>query len=116
MRTILFYRLPGGRCPVEDFLDSLPAQQAKKVVWVLQLVEDIDPVPQQYFKKLSGSDDLWEIRAKAGGEQVRFLCFFDRGAVIVLTHGFIKKTQKIQRREIELATQRKMEYLARKNK
>jgi hypothetical protein len=50
MRTVNFYRLPNGNSPVEEFLDSLTGKQAQKVVWVLQLVEELDFVPRQYFK------------------------------------------------------------------
>ena len=52
MREILFYRTESGSSPVEDFLDSLESKQAQKVAWVLQLIEELDVVPSQYFKKL----------------------------------------------------------------
>jgi hypothetical protein len=53
VREIIFYRTPSGACPVEEFLDSLTGKQAQKVAWVLHLVEELDSVPVQYFKKLS---------------------------------------------------------------
>jgi len=52
MREILFYRTESGLSPVEEFLDSLESKQAQKVAWVLQLIEELDVVPTQYFKKL----------------------------------------------------------------
>ncbi len=58
MRTIEFYRTPAGTCPVEDYLDSLSDQHAQKVAWVLRLVERLDRVPEQYLKKLVGTEDL----------------------------------------------------------
>jgi len=58
MREIRFYRTQSGHCLVEDFLDSLPAKTAQKVVWVLQLIEELDTVPATYLKKLDGTDDL----------------------------------------------------------
>jgi len=54
MRTVNFYRLPNGQSPVELFLDSFTGKQAQKVTWVLQLIEELDIVPVQYFKKLVG--------------------------------------------------------------
>jgi hypothetical protein len=51
VREIRFYRSRSGRSPVEEFLDSLSAKQAQKIVWVLRLVEDLERVPSQYFKK-----------------------------------------------------------------
>jgi len=58
MRTVEFYRLPNGNSPVEEFLDSLTGKQAQKVLWVLRLVEELDVVPRQYFKKLIDSEGL----------------------------------------------------------
>jgi hypothetical protein len=51
MRTVEFYRLPNGNRPIEEFLDSLTGKQAQKVLWVLRLVEELEVVPRQYFKK-----------------------------------------------------------------
>ena len=49
---------------MEEFLDSLSGKQAQKVIWVLRLIEELDSVPSQYLKKLAGTEDLWEIRAR----------------------------------------------------
>ncbi len=49
MREIRFYRTEAGYCPVEKFLDSLSGKQAQKVAWVLQLIEELDFPPAQYF-------------------------------------------------------------------
>lgn len=114
VRTIQFYQTPAGKCPVENFLDSLPDRQAQKVAWVLRLVERCDVVPQQYFKKLVGTEELWEIRAQIGGNRYRFLGFFDGPTLLILTSGFSKKQQKIPVREIELAHQRRTDYLQRR--
>ena len=73
-------------------------------------------VPRQYFKKLEGTDDLWEVRANFGGDAYRLLGFWDAGRLIILTNGFAKKTQKTPAREIEIAEQRKRDYFNRKTK
>ena len=52
MRKIDFFRTGAGDCPVENFLDGLSGKQTQKVVWVMQLVEDLEKVPKQYFKKI----------------------------------------------------------------
>lgn len=49
-------------------------------------------MPTQYFKKLSGYN-LWEARMSLSGRACRFLGFWDKGALIILTHGFMKKSQ-----------------------
>ena len=40
MREIQFYRIAGGDCPVEQFLDRLGPKQAQKIAWVVRLVKE----------------------------------------------------------------------------
>lgn len=114
MREIIFYRMESGRCPVEEFLDSLNSKQAQKVAWVLQLVEDLDVVPIQYFKKLASSEDIWEVRVQVGNNIFRVLGFLDGTDLVILNHAFQKKTQRTPPKEIRTAEKRKHDYLARK--
>ena len=113
MREILFYKTESGECPVDNFLNSLSPTQAQKVTWVMQVVEELDKVPTTYLKKLTNTDDIWEIRVQVGSNIFRFLGFFEKGNFIVLTNGFQKKTQKTPKSEITLSEQRKQDYLAR---
>jgi phage-related protein len=113
-REIIFYRTASHRCPVQEFLDTLSAKQAKKAAWVLGLVEDLETVPGQYFQKMMGTDDLWEIRVKSGSDTFRFLGFFDGAKLVVLSHAFQKKTQKTPQQAIRLAEERKQDYFRRK--
>ena len=103
MRQIVFYRSESGNCPVEEFLDDLSAKQAKKVVWVLSIIEKYKAVSAKYFKKLVNTKDLWEVRVSSGSNIFRLLCFFDGDAVIVLMHAFQKKTQKTPKQAIKIA-------------
>jgi len=114
MRSIHFYRLPNNSSPVEEYLDTLTGKQARKVLWVLRLIEDLEVVPRQYLKKLVGTDDIWEVRIQFGGNIFRLLGFFESGKLLILTNGFKKKTQKTPQQEIELAVRRKKEYEARR--
>lgn len=116
MRTVNFYHLPNGNSPVEEFLDSLTGKQAQKVLWVLQLIEELDVIPRQYFKKLVDSEGIWEVRIQFGNDIFRLLGFFDGGTLLILTNGFAKKTQKTPPQEIALAVRRKEEYLSRRKK
>jgi len=56
-RNIIFYRTKDGKCPVEDFLDTLQAKEAQKVLWVLRLIEELDQIPSRYFKKLTDTEE-----------------------------------------------------------
>jgi len=87
----------------------LPSKATQKILWVLKLLEDLDRVPAQYFTKMSGTEDIWECRIKLGSNIYRIFAFWD-GDKIILTHGFIKKTQKIPPQEIEKAENYKKDY------
>ncbi|MDK1118860.1 MAG: type II toxin-antitoxin system RelE/ParE family toxin [Anaerolineae bacterium] len=97
MQPIKFYRLPNGNSTTEEFLDSLTGKQAKIVLWVLRLIEELDVIPRQYFKKLVGSEGIWELRIQFGNDTYRLLGFIASGALLVLTNDFAKKTQKTPR-------------------
>ncbi|MCL1473953.1 type II toxin-antitoxin system RelE/ParE family toxin [Argonema antarcticum] len=114
MREIVFYRTDSDRCPVEEFLDSLSGKQAQKVLWVLRLIQELDSVSSKYFKKLVNADDIWEVRINAGNNTFRLLGFFDNDNLVILTNGFAKKTQKVPSQQIDLAEQRKQDYLSRR--
>jgi phage-related protein len=114
VRKVIFYRTAAGICPVEDFLDSLPAKAARKVTWVLKLLEDIYIVPAEYFKKLHGTDGIWECRVTFGSNSYGVLCFFAGNDLVVLTHGFAKKSQKTPAKEISRAEAYKKDYLERR--
>ncbi len=116
MREITFYRTASGHCPVEQFLDSLTARQGAKATWTLGLIEELEIVPQQYFKKLVDTNDIWEVRINVGRDTFRILSFFDGPKLVVLSHAFAKKTQKVPRSDIRLAEQRKRDYFRRKNR
>jgi len=115
-RQIVFYKTSMGKSPVEEFLDNLPAKQAQKAVWVLRLIEDMRIVSAEYFKKMSGTDNLWEVRVNFGSNIYRILGFFDGLKFLILTHAIQKKTRKTSRQAIRLAEERKQDYFGRKKK
>jgi len=94
----------------------LSSKQAQKAAWVLKLVEDLDIVPSEYFQKMPNTEELWEVRVRAGSNIFRFLGFFDGAKLVVLAHAFQKKTQKTPRQAIRLAEKRKRDYSRRKKK
>ena len=116
MKEIIFYKMPSGKSPIEDFLDSLSSKEAKKVVWVLKLIEDLEQVSTKFYKQLSNTNGIIEIRAQVGKNHFRLLGFEDGAKFVVLTNGFKKKDQKVPKSEIELAQQRRKDYLSRKDK
>ena len=111
MKKIKFYKTTSGKSPVEDFLDSLSSKEVQKVLWVLKLIEDLEKVSTEYYKPLTNSNGIIEVRAKFGNNHFRLLGFEHNGNFVVLTNGFRKKSQKVPISEIKLAQQRKEEYL-----
>jgi phage-related protein len=113
-RAVIFYKTDDGKCPVQEFLDSLSGKVAQKMLWTLSLLEDLEIVPSIYFKKLIGTDEIWECRIKYGSNIYRIFCFFDRHSIVVLTHGLVKKSQKTPQREIEKAESYRKDFLSRR--
>jgi phage-related protein len=105
-----------GKCPVQEFLDSLSGKVARKALWTLKLLEDLEMLPSTYFKKLTGTDEIWEYRVQYGSNIYRIFCFFDTHSVVILTHGLIKKTQKTPMQEIERAETYRKDFLSRRKK
>jgi phage-related protein len=100
-----------GRCYVIEFIEQLELDEQAKLLSLLERTADYGPPRNtEKFKKLEG--DIWEFKSY----QVRILCFFDRGQIIIATHGFKKKRDKTPKREIERAERMREEYLERKNK
>ena len=114
-RRVIFYKTKDNKCNVIDFLDGLSGTVAKKVVWVLKLLEELDKIPVSYFKKLAGTEEIWECRIKSGSNSYRILGFFIDGSIIILTNGFKKKTRKIPKVQIEIAESFRNDYMKRKN-
>jgi phage-related protein len=114
MRKVILYETAGGKCPVAEFLDSLPSKQAQKAAWVLRLIEELDIVPASYLKKLIDTDEIWEVRVSSGNDIFRLLCFFDGQQLIVIDHAFQKKTQKTPKQDIKIAEERRKDYFRRK--
>ncbi|MBF0216746.1 MAG: type II toxin-antitoxin system RelE/ParE family toxin [Candidatus Omnitrophica bacterium] len=110
MRKVIFYIKKTGEKPVETFLDTLSDKAAEKILWVLKILEELHPIPGQYYKKLD--KDIWECRIKSGSNIYRLFGFF-KGNDIILTHGMVKKTDKIPREEIERAEKMIEEYFSR---
>ncbi len=113
MREIIFYKTANNKIPVEEFLESLSDKQVRKILWVLRLIKQLERTPAEYFKKLENTDDIWEVRASSGNNEYRLLGFWYKSNFIVLTNGFKKKSQKTPKTEIELAENRKKDFLER---
>lgn len=109
---IVFYKRSNGECPVTDFLDSLNPVMRYKMLHALTLLEKYGNHPKGDFTKALG-DGLYECRAQNRTDITRILFFFGRNRQIVLTHGFVKKTQRMPNSEPALAQKYRDDYTVR---
>ena len=109
----IFYDLPDGREPAREFLDGLDLKMRAKMLRTIALLQENGTfLREPYSKPLD--DGIFELRAKVGTDISRVLYFFFVGHKIILTNGFIKKSQKTPPAEIERAKKYRKEYLSRK--
>ena len=107
---INFFKKQDGSCPVEEFLDSLDNKMRAKILLAIALLETNGPQLREPYSQPLG-DGIFEIRAKQGNNITRTLYFFYDGKQIILTNGFVKKTQKTPSAEIQRAKKYRAEYL-----
>lgn len=109
---VVFYEKVNGECPVEEFMSSLDMKMRSKMVGMLELLEEHgNQLREPYSKALE--DGIFEIRCKVGTNITRVLYFFYYEGKIVLTNGFVKKTQKTPPEEIKRAKDRRADFLER---
>lgn len=105
LRTIIFYK-----SYFEEFFVKQRDKVKAKIVWTFDLIEEVERVPETYLKHLENTEGLYEIRVQLGSDIFRIFCFFDQGQLVILAHGFQKKTQKTPKQEIDKALKIKKEY------
>ncbi len=97
-----------------EFISSLDQKTARKIFYNIDLAEQTnDP---KLFKKLQ--NDIWEFRTKYAGLQIRLLAFWDKTdnkeTLVIATHGFIKKVDKVPANEINRAIRLRDNYFTKK--
>jgi phage-related protein len=93
-----------------DFYSDLDDNVQAKIEWTLNLIQVTQKVPEKYFKHLTGTKGLYEVRVEVGNNIFRIFSFFDKGNVVVLGNGFQKKSQKTPKQEIKMALKIMEEY------
>jgi len=106
-----YYRTARGKSPVEEFIDSLDRRTQVKFFYKKGLLEEFGPkLPFPHARYIG--EGLYELRFEGREGQIRILYFFFYMAKVIFVHGFIKKTKKIPKKEIEIAIYRKKEFLS----
>ena len=97
---------------MKDFILEQDNKMQAKIFHNLELLElNGNMLREPYSKHLE--DGIFELRTKVSSDITRILYFFVIGQKIILTNGFVKKTQKTPKNEIDLAKRRRNEYLNR---
>lgn len=94
----------------DAFLAGLSSKAVRKILYKIDLAEHTnDP---RLFKKLQ--HDIWEFRTAYGGSQFRLLAFWDKSdgkeTLVIATHGFIKKVDRVPANEIARAVRLREKY------
>ncbi len=110
---IIFYDKSDGTEPAKEFLDSLNVKMRAKMVREIELLAVNGPELREPYSKAIG-DGIFELRAKMGSDISRVLHFFFIGRKIILTNGFIKKSNRTPPGEKDKAIKYRAEYMSRK--
>jgi phage-related protein len=94
-----------------DFYQEQDLKVQSKIEYVFDLLRYEKYIPSKFFKLLMNTEGIYEIRVLTTFKSIRILCFYDDNSVLVLLNCFIKKTDKVPKREILLAERLKGEYM-----
>ena len=95
------------------FIEFYQVQNDKvkeKIKYVLELIKQVEKVPEKFLKHLTNTNGLYEIRIEYQSNIYRIFCCFDKEKLVVLFNAFQKKTQKTPKKEIEKALKLMDEY------
>ena len=112
MFEIVYFMTGNGHKPVEEFIDSLDTKMQVKVMRQLKLLKEYGPrLGEPFSRRLA--QGVYELRVQQSNNITRILLFYVINRKIILTHGFVKKTQRTPQGEIARALQYKEEYESR---
>jgi phage-related protein len=100
---VVFYKTEAGTEPVREWLKSLTTEEKKIIGQDIKTVQFGWPLGMPLVRKLE--QDLWEVRSRLPNRMARVI-FTASGEVMVLLHGFIKKSQKMPVSDLALARKR----------
>ena len=100
---VVFYKSDSGKEPVRDWLKKLEKEERRIVGGDIKTVQFGWPLGMPLVRKLEKG--LWEVRIQLSGRIARVL-FTVHVGLMVLLHGFIKKSPKIPAKDLKIAKQR----------
>jgi phage-related protein len=100
---VFFYKTPGGKEPVREWMLHLDKDDRYIIGVDLKTVEFGWPLGMPLVRSVKSHDRLWEVRSNISGNRIARVLFTVHDARMVLLHGFIKKTQKTSKSDLDLA-------------
>lgn len=109
MHTVRFYQTPAGLPVIQEWLRSFDKPDRATLGYDLKRVQFGFPMGLPLCRSLGGG--LWEVRSSLNGNrEARMIFFHDtEHKALIVVHGFIKKSQKTPKAEIEIALRRMKE-------
>ena len=110
--VVIAYEDINGKIPVQEFLKKLNPKMRAKMYGMLVILQEKGNMLREPYSKYIG-DGIFELRCKFGSDITRVMYFFYYDRKIVLTNGFIKKAQKTPPEEIQIAKNRRIDFIER---
>jgi len=114
MWEVVLYTTEKGENPVADFISGLSVKEEAKIF------REIDLLQQEgiylnfpHTSDIDGYKGLRELRIKFSSNNIRIIYFLHIKNTFILLHGFKKKTQKLPKKELEIAVNRMKDFLER---
>ena len=113
--SVEFYETASGESPVDDFINAQNVKMQAKIFRTIELLKERgNELRLPHSEHLS--DGIFQLRAQVGNDITRVLYFFIVEKKIVVTNGFVKKTQETPPAELEKAKKYRTDYLNRRQK
>ena len=111
MNQIIYFQ-KSDKYPVLDFIKKQPLKVQAKILKDIGLLEEFgSTIGMPYVRKISGYEEIWELRTKLTGNEYRIFYFTKLENEIVLLHGIQKKDQKTPLKELRITEKRRKKYL-----
>jgi phage-related protein len=106
---VVFYRETDGSVPTLEWLSGLPAKVRDKCIEKIERLQELGhelrPPESDYL-----GNEIYELRTRFGPVRYRMLYFFHGTVAAVISHGFLKKTQKTPPKQIQEVQKRKRKF------
>ena len=109
---MIFYRNASGKCPIEEFVENLPSEDAKEVVATIAALRELGNKARRPMADYL-ENGIYELRARRFKKQFRVLYTFSGRQTILLLTGFVKKTKSVPVQRIKRAKALRKDYLNR---